>query len=469
VTFKATVGANVTPSLEPYRSSVGTAYNNGSFTTESALLEVAPVSIGGAIAGRVFEDTGWTAGPGRTLAAAAADAHPLPAVRVELYDAAGAFVRATYTDLDGAYSLAGLPAGAYTVRVATSTAGDADSPPAAGLLSASPATAVPVFSSDGITPNVSSVGGADPSRVDAGPNFGAPLASLATADTVAQAVIGLTLGADVRSDVDLGLSFEAVTNTRPSGQGSLAAFIDNANRIQGPNTARFVIPGVADPLGRPADPGVEDGVAIIALTQALPALTDADTWIAGESQTAAIGDTNPATLGSGSEVGRLDVAFPPVPGPEIEVLDAAGLAVGFDVQAAGVWLTGLAVSGFGDAINSDAHAAIRVGATATACRSAAASSGRGRRRWPTLARPCASVATRSACSARTLGSWRTRWSRTPRAPGCGCAEAATSGPSTAPSSRATGASPPPPPAWPWSRPRAWPWTASASSTTGRPA
>jgi uncharacterized repeat protein (TIGR01451 family) len=364
VTFKATVGANVTPSLEPYRSSVGTAYNNGSFTTESALLEVAPVSIGGAIAGRVFEDTGWTAGPGRTLAAAAADAHPLPAVRVELYDAAGAFVRATYTDLDGAYSLAGLPAGAYTVRVATSTAGDADSPPAAGLLSASPATAVPVFSSDGITPNVSSVGGADPSRVDAGPNFGAPLASLATADTVAQAVIGLTLGADVRSDVDLGLSFEAVTNTRPSGQGSLAAFIDNANRIQGPNTARFVIPGVADPLGRPADPGVEDGVAIIALTQALPALTDADTWIAGESQTAAIGDTNPATLGSGSEVGRLDVAFPPVPGPEIEVLDAAGLAVGFDVQAAGVWLTGLAVSGFGDAINSDAHAAIRVGATA---------------------------------------------------------------------------------------------------------
>ena len=100
--------------------------------------------------------------------------------------------------------------------------------------------------------------------MDAGPNFGAPLASLATADTVAQAVIGLTLGADVRSDVDLGLSFEAVTNTRPSGQGSLAAFIDNANRIQGPNTARFVIPGVADPVEVAVGlAGVGEGRAVV--------------------------------------------------------------------------------------------------------------------------------------------------------------------------------------------------------------
>jgi uncharacterized repeat protein (TIGR01451 family) len=364
VKFKARVGLSVTPSLDPYRASADVNYNNSEFSTETALLEVAPVLVGGAISGRVFEDTGWQAGPGRSRAEAGADAHALAAVRVELYDAAGAFMRAVYTDASGAYLLGGLAAANYTLRVATSTAGDADSPPAAGLIGSNAVTAVPIFHSDGVTANRNRVGGADTTRVDAAANFSGTLASLSTATTVAQAVIPLTLTTQLRANVDLGLSFEAVTNTRSSGQGSLAAFIDNANRIQGPNTARFVIPGASDPMGRAADPGVAAGVAVIALSQTLPAITDAGTWLAGESQTAAIGDTNPVSLGAGGVVGRLDSAFAAVPGPEIEILDAAGLAVGIDVVGADTWLSGLAITGFGDVANSDSHAAIRVGAVA---------------------------------------------------------------------------------------------------------
>jgi uncharacterized repeat protein (TIGR01451 family) len=149
VSFKGTVGSAVTKLPQPYGNSGTMTYFNGSATTQAGATHTAGVLVGNSLAGTVFEDTGYVGGPGRSLAAAGGSAYPLAGARVELYDAAGAFVTSTPTAADGAYLFGGLAGGTFSVRVATSTLGDVDSPPKAGLLGASAATAVELFESTG--------------------------------------------------------------------------------------------------------------------------------------------------------------------------------------------------------------------------------------------------------------------------------------------------------------------------------
>ncbi|MFT7579020.1 MAG: putative repeat protein (TIGR01451 family), partial [Myxococcota bacterium] len=352
ITFSVTIGATVAKTIAPYRNTATIFYNDDVADTFVTASEAAPVLIGNSVGGVVFEDTGYNGGPGRTLMAAATSAAPIPGVRIEIYDPAGAYVTATNTDATGNYLIGGLDDVTYTVRVPSTTVGDFDSAPAAGLYGPDVATPVQVFESDGVTDNANQVGGNDPGRVDADPNLSSPLATLDTATTVAQTTFTVSLNAEQRTGADVGFGFNLVVNTLPAGQGSLSAFLTNARRIVGTNASVFMIPVGSDPLGRLEDPNVVDGVAVITQTSPLPPIDDAGTSVDATPQTVHVGDTNPAELGSDSAIA----------GPEVSLVDGGDLPTGLFVDAADSVIRGLAVAGFGTAPDGDTSANILVSA-----------------------------------------------------------------------------------------------------------
>jgi hypothetical protein len=74
------------------------------------------------IVGTVYEDVNYGGGAGRNWATASGNGGSArPAARVELFNAAGAFVTSTTTDASGNYSFVGLAAGNYTIRVVSSS------------------------------------------------------------------------------------------------------------------------------------------------------------------------------------------------------------------------------------------------------------------------------------------------------------------------------------------------------------
>jgi uncharacterized repeat protein (TIGR01451 family) len=226
------------------------------------------------------------------------------------------------------------------------------------------------------------VGGEDPARPEAPANTtAATLASLNTAVATPHSLGAVTLGTANVNGVDFGYNFDLVTNLNPQDQGSLRQFLVNANALgnsglaqagltAGLETSLFMIPGAA------ARPGLRAGlanrlvagVARFPVASALPALTDPSTAIDGTTQTANGGDTNPGTLGTVGTVGVDGLALGGVAAPEVEIVDAGGLALGLDVQAASCVVRGLAILGFGNTANSPGDADVRVDAAASGAR-----------------------------------------------------------------------------------------------------
>ncbi len=327
------------------------------------------------IAGYVYEDVNYGGGAGRPRSVAGSVGRPN--ARVELYNAAGAFVSATTTDSNGRYAFTPGTAGTYTVRVVNSSVTSSRPGTVAGLL--------PVQTYNGTT---TQVGGQAPERVDAGNGAaGTTLASLNTATTIAesQAVVTVSYGSPTATGADFGYNFDTVVNTNDAGQGSLRQFISNANALGGEASlaqAGFYTNAVdlstgataagAAGVGLPTDfessifmiPAgrLTGGVAIIAPTAALPQITGANTAINGATQTFNIGNTNDVQLGIGGTVGTNSTALSQLNGPEVQLVGSPSVAIGLNVAGEGSQVRGLAIYGFGSDADNNSFANIALSA-----------------------------------------------------------------------------------------------------------
>ncbi|MFD2786249.1 NosD domain-containing protein [Hymenobacter rubripertinctus] len=313
--FNPVVGSsgNTTFTYQAYDNSGAISFNSATFTI--------PVVVTTDIAGVVFDDVNYGGGAGRPFAAAnsaatasgfASNAIGRSGVRVELYDGNGAFVATTTTTTGGAYNFAQQFPGAYTVRVVNSTV------TSVRALNGAATGLIPVQTY--ITEDVNRVGGENPRLVDAAANTGTQaLSALTTGTATPQSITALqVLNRPVgTSAYEFGFNFDAVTNTNPTGQGSLRQFIINANGLANTNlqqegltagreTSIFMIAdgrtsNVPAGMRSGVSGGASNGQATITLTAAsgaLPTVTDAGTTIDGNQQTLRTGDTNPAVAES---------------------------------------------------------------------------------------------------------------------------------------------------------------------------
>ena len=348
-----------------------------------------PVLFPPSISGTVFEDVNYGGGAGRPyLGTAGAVART--GARVELYDNTGAFISATATDATGSYAFVNLAAGTYSVRVVNSTVTSSRPGYTAGLLG------VQTF----VNGDANRVGGAAPALADAAANSGSQtLGALATGTAAPESVTSVTLGA-AKGDADFGYNFDTVVNTNDSGQGSLRQFVANANALGGESslaqagfnratlsttstalpagqeTSVFMIPDGQAHAGLTASAGGGpagqltaqngQGVAVISLASQL-LLSGPKTNLDATTQTVNVGDTNAPLLGTGGTVGTAGTALDKVNGPEVQLgkASASSVAVGINVSstATGNSIDGLAIYGFGNAIDDDNNADILVAAT----------------------------------------------------------------------------------------------------------
>ncbi|MFZ3191976.1 MAG: SdrD B-like domain-containing protein [Moraxellaceae bacterium] len=295
--------------------------------------------VSGAINGRVFEDSNYGGGAGRSYATSSGSARSN--ARVELYDSSGNFVTSATTDASGNYSFTGLAAGNYTVRVVNSSV--TSSRGTGGL-------AVQTFRANATTgiavADTNRVGGETPSLVDAG-NGTTTLASLTTATTTAQSVAPVTVALGTITGVDFGYNFSTIVNTNDLGQGSLRQFIINTNTLSdglaqsgssnntrgassslpsGRDSTIFMIPDGASHAGIRSGltNQLTGGVAIIKVASSLPAITGGNTLIDGGTQTFNIGNSNTTTLNSASTVGIDNLSVPAIAGPEVQIEPTSG-------------------------------------------------------------------------------------------------------------------------------------------------
>jgi hypothetical protein len=334
------------------------------------LILLASVASGATIRGTVFEDRAYGGGAGRSLAASGGTV--IPNVRVEIYTAAGAFSTSTNTNGSGLYSVTGLSAGTYTVRVANrSIASTRGGGCAAG-------TCIPVqtFRTNAsplpVTAVTDRVGGQNPALLDSVNNTtSASLASLTTATTTPQSITSVVLATNgtTVTGVDFGFNFDTIVNTANTGQGSLRQFVVNANALTGEGslaqdglaagfeTSVFMIPnGVANPgqntgyANQLTVAGANAGAARITLSSALPAITGANTILDGRTQTQNVraspggAETNPSQVGTGGTVGTSAIVLPLFGRPEV-VINAGGTQI--TGTAASVYVAGVAVENGG--------------------------------------------------------------------------------------------------------------------------
>ena len=327
------------------------------------------------LVGTVFEDANYGGGAGRSLAASGGAG--TPGARVELYSAAGAFLQSVRAGANGLYVFDGWLPGSYTVRVVNSSVRSARPGAVAGLL---PVQTFRTNASTGTPVSVTDrLGGENPAIADADSNTtAATLASLATAGATPQSVTSATLGIADVTGLDFGYNFDTIVSTRDAGQGTLRQFLLNANALgnaglaqagltAGGETSVFMITdGLAHPgLRAGLANQLTAGVALLNVASALPALADASTRVDGGTQTTNVGNTNAVSLGGGVLAGTDGIAVVPVPGPEVEIRDAAGLAIGLDLQGVNLAVARVAITGFGNAAGSTGNAGVRVGATAS--------------------------------------------------------------------------------------------------------
>ncbi len=352
------------------------------------------------INGSVFEDRNYGGGAGRSLAASGGSA--MPTIRMELYNAAGAFVSNQNTTAGGTFSFTGLAAGTYTVRAANrSIASTRTGGCAAG-------TCIPVQTyrtnaATGAAVAVTDrVGGQTPTLLDSVNNTtSATLASLTTATTTPQSITTVQLAAagTTVAGVDFGFNFDTIVNVTNTGQGSLRQFVTNANAITGEaslaqagqsagrETSIFMIPnGVANPgqnagyANQLTAAGANAGAARITLASALPAITGTNTSLDGRTQTANVrstpggAETNSGQVGTGGVVGTSGIALPRFDRPEL-VIDAAATQISGTGSA--VIVIGLAVENGSIAVSGnnsqvrDSFAGIRADGTVGTIYSAA--------------------------------------------------------------------------------------------------
>ena len=247
------------------------------------------------LGGTVFEDANYGGGPGRSQGEAGGAGRP--GATVELYDGGGTLLTSTLTGPTGTWSFTGLaPAAAYSVRVVNGTV--TSSRPGGttpGLF------AVETYSADvslGRTLPRTQPGGAVPGAQDAGPKGpGGMLSDAAIEQSVTRIVV--PPGVTSVGGLDFGFNFDTIVNRNDAGQGSLRQFIVNANALGNAgldqaDTLAALPPGVEASIFQIASPTT--GVLSITLASALPALTDAATWIDGYLQPGA----SPNTLATGS-------------------------------------------------------------------------------------------------------------------------------------------------------------------------
>ncbi|WP_185816808.1 right-handed parallel beta-helix repeat-containing protein [Hymenobacter metallilatus] len=298
------------------------AYDNSNTISSNTGTVTIPVVQTTTLTGVIFDDVNYGGGAGRTYAAAntsatgsgfSNNAIGRGNATVELYDETGALVATTTTNASGVYTFANRFPGDYTVRVVNSTV---TSVRATG---STPTGLLPVQTY--ITGDVNRVGGENPILLDAAVNTGSQnLSALTTSTTTPQSIIPVTVQnrpPSTTPSYDFGFNFDAIVNTNPSGQGSLAQFITNSNGLANTNLSQTGLTAgretsvfmIAD--GRTTDVpaglrsglngGASNGQATITITAAsgaLPAVTDAGTTIDGGRQTAVTGDTNPAVAES---------------------------------------------------------------------------------------------------------------------------------------------------------------------------
>ena len=363
-----------------------------SFTLTPALGDVISCTLTNTakpiISGQVFEDFNYGGGAGRAFNAASGMALR-PGVRAELFNSAGTFVAAAFTDASGAYSFPGQLPGNYTVRVVNSfvTSSRGGGCAAAANVTTPPAGCTQLPVQTFVNGDVNRVGGEVPSGVD-------PVLSTGTLPVGAQSVAAITVGSVNVSGVDFGFNFDTVVNKNPSGQGSLGQFITNASALSNTGLAQSgsrqdfgavqALPaGVETSIfmasGGTAVPGLRAGLpsqltaGVLLLDQSavsLPSVTGtnaASTSIDGTTQTVDLGNTNSGLLGTGGTVGYIVTAtLGQVQRPEVEIVGAAARPYGLDLQSASDQVRGLSVRGFGNAPNSSTSANIHVGAVSGA-------------------------------------------------------------------------------------------------------
>ncbi len=340
------------------------------------LLIAASVASSATITGTVFEDRNYGGGAGRSLAASSGVG--IPTVRVEIYTAAGAFSTSTNTNASGVYTVNGLGAGTYTVRVANRSIASTRT----GGCAAGTCLPVQTFRTNASPLPVAAVtdrvGGQNPALIDSINNTtSATLASLTTATTTPQSITSVVLatGGTTVSGVDFGFNFDTIVNVANSGQGSLRQFVVNANALTGEaglaqagllagfETSVFMIPnGVANPgqntgyANQLTVAGANAGAARITLASALPAITGANTILDGRTQTSNVraspggAETNPSQVGTGGTVGVSGTALPLFGRPEIVINASATQVSG---TAASVYVAGVAIENGGIVVSGN--------------------------------------------------------------------------------------------------------------------
>ena len=343
------------------------ANNNGSAAASRAITTVAQPTL----SGTVFEDVNYGGGAGRTMAAAAGAG--VAGARVELYSAAGNFIRFTNTSAGGGFSFPVAAPSNYTVRVVNSSVLSTRPGSVAGLL---PVQTFRTIATNGITVAAPDyVGGEVPHKVDAD-NGSTTLAALTTGTTAPQSITAAALTTSSVSGLEFGFNFDTIVNTNSTGQGSLAQFFANASALGGEaalaQSGNRMNNGVlqALPAGKEsslfmisdgaAHPGLRaglpnqlnaSGVAVIVGTGnlTLTAANAPQTVVDGTTQTANVGDSNPGALGSGGTVGVDGLVLPTVQRPEVQIEDVASQTVGVYVNMPNVTFRGLAILGFNNA------------------------------------------------------------------------------------------------------------------------
>ena len=310
--------------------------------------------------GTVFEDINYGGGAGRSLTASGGV--PLANVTVELYRISnGNLLATTTTNASGFYTLTSTGTNAAAPVYVRVVNGTVRSSRAGG---AACTTCVPVqtFRTNapgGVVVNVTDhVGGEVPGSSDAVINPGSgQFASLTAGGRVPQSITqvnGVSL-----SGIDFGFNFDTIVNTRdvsacaPANssypcQGSLRQFLINASALTGEGalsqsgsgqidgstaflpsgfeSSIFMIPNALANAGQNttyANQLSGAGVAVIALSAALPALSSGNARIDGTTQTVNVGNTNGGTVGTGGTVGVDAIPLPTFPRPEVQV-SAAG-------------------------------------------------------------------------------------------------------------------------------------------------
>lgn len=337
------------------------------------------------ISGTVFEDVNYGGGAGRSLAASGGVG--IAGVRVEVYSG-DTYVTAITTGTGGTFSYTYGGNSARTLRVVNGTV-------RSSRATCTSCVAVQTFRTTGTgdtaTPVTNHVGGEVPSFSDAASRAtGQNLSDLTTGTQTAQSIATFdpTASGITISNADFGFNFDTIVNTHDVSsctattgtpatfypcQGTLRQFIINANALtsggtpsqsgngqldgsnaslpSGYESSIFMIPSGAANAGQNTGytNQLTGGVAIIALTAALPTVTGNNTRLDATTQTVNVGNTNAGTLNFSATVGVDAISMPAVQRPEVQ-LNAGNTAItlsgasqhilGFALQQGFIMLSG---------------------------------------------------------------------------------------------------------------------------------